>query len=60
MYESEDVEACCEMLSSRSDRAVSRMNSQQLWLPAQKLDKIKTFIITAWMGAGGGFIKPYP
>lgn len=30
----EDGKGCCEMLSSRHDVAIARVNSQQLWLPS--------------------------
>lgn len=50
MYELEDWEEFCEMLSSGHDTGVPHMNSQQVWLPVLDLHTMEPVNIPAGQG----------
>jgi hypothetical protein len=54
-YKSQRVGRIVTKLSSGHDRTTTPLNSQQLWLPARHLNKIKLVDILAW---GEGVYEP--
>lgn len=50
--ESELRENCDKAVSSRHNRSMTFMNSQQMWLSVQDVQKIKSVSITTWINEG--------